>query len=766
MDVYDNVPSWSSGEVVYKTGWPDPPADWPNSYIKPDFSAPGVDVYSSVPGGWNYSSGTSMAAPHVAGTIALMLESNPALTVDDIYDALKLTSSDLGAPGKDTRYGWGVINAFDATILVRSNSGVQGYVVDALTSEGIAGAKVTIQETGWVRHTAENGYYRIFASPDNYTLAVSAFGYCDNTAAASVVENQWTTLNIALAPLPTGSISGEVTDDAFNPIENAVISLLGTPLSARTDNTGSYILEAPIDNYDVEALAWGHRPAFAYDVEILENQITTVNFQLEPARFVLWDDTKDTDGDSLTGNYLYLYQLLTDNGFAVDELTTGPINYGVLNNYDILVLIDPELDFSSSEIADIQNWVWAGGALIIIPNGGYPPTLNTLMAPYGVQMTGRTGGYGITTDTVSHPITQDVDAIYVDWVREISVISPSTCLAWVMELSERYAFLSVTDGGEVVVISDSNIMDNPGIGMAGNAQLMLNIFNYVGIKPEHELSVTLEAPTFLEPGTSFLLEATVYNRGLENENNVELQLLIENTIVDSVIIPELPAGTSYTLSYMWTPTVEGTYEVKAYAPPVPDEGYTGNNIVSKTVDVQILPDILIVADNDASSWIRGTSLPEFESALIAADYDYSVWKESTMGRPSLEFLTKFELVIWTCGDYWNWAVDPTDAEMLEVYLAQGGNILLEGEDIGYDHYADDFMVNVAHAIMQRDGTGALGLTVTDLTHPVTQGLPTTFSWLQMPPYDDGVAPTNGGFEVIQYTGTPCAGSFLKNMTLP
>lgn len=162
--------------------------------------------------------------------------------------------------------------------------------------------------------------------------------------------------------------------------------------------------------------------------------------------------------------------------------------------------------------------------------------------------------------------------------------------------------------------------------------------------------------------------------------------------------------------------------------------------------------ILIVADDDGSDLVRGTSLPEFESALTAADYSYSVWIESTMGHPSLEYLLDFALVIWTCGDYWGWAVDPTDAATLESYLAQGGNILLEGEDIGFDHGSDSFMVNVAHATMEVDGTGAPGLTVS-LTHPVTQGLPTTFTWETTPPYDDDVTPTNGGYEVIRYTGT-------------
>lgn len=279
--------------------------------------------------------------------------------------------------------------------------------------------------------------------------------------------------------------------------------------------------------------------------------------------------------------------------------------------------------------------------------------------------------------------------------------------------------------------------------------------NAVGlwVRYEHDIAVSLEAPTFLEPSDSSLLNVTVYNRGLSNETSVELQLLINGTIFESVMIPDLPSGSSFPFSYLWTPMIEGIYNLTAYVPPVSGELFTANNVATRVVLVQALPDILIVNDNDGSSWISGTSLQEFESALTALGYDYWVWNESSMGHPPLDFLTKFELVIWTCGDYWNWAVDPTDAVTLESYLAQGGNILLEGEDIGYDHDADGFMVNVAHAIMQVDGTGAPGLTVTDPTHPVTSDLPTSFTWLTYPPYDDGVSPTNGGAEVIQYTGT-------------
>src|SRR5690606_18726431 len=57
--------------------------------LKPDLSAPGVAIRSSVIGGYSASwSGTSMAAPHVTGTVALLLQANAGLTVDEIEEIL------------------------------------------------------------------------------------------------------------------------------------------------------------------------------------------------------------------------------------------------------------------------------------------------------------------------------------------------------------------------------------------------------------------------------------------------------------------------------------------------------------------------------------------------------------------------------------------------------------------------------------------------------------------------------------------------------
>ena len=80
--------------------------------IKPDISAPGEDVRSAVPGGgYGLNSGTSMAAPHANGVVALMREACPDLTVPVIKQILYDTAYDLGPAGKDNSYGWGMIDA-------------------------------------------------------------------------------------------------------------------------------------------------------------------------------------------------------------------------------------------------------------------------------------------------------------------------------------------------------------------------------------------------------------------------------------------------------------------------------------------------------------------------------------------------------------------------------------------------------------------------------------------------------------------------------
>ncbi len=105
------------------------PSDCDMMSRKPEVVAPGVQVYSSVPGGgyeWYWWSGTSMAGPHVSGVVALMRQANPDLDVDSIKQILIQTAIDLGIPGEDNAHGWGIVDAYAAVLAAQQPSYVPG----------------------------------------------------------------------------------------------------------------------------------------------------------------------------------------------------------------------------------------------------------------------------------------------------------------------------------------------------------------------------------------------------------------------------------------------------------------------------------------------------------------------------------------------------------------------------------------------------------------------------------------------------------------
>lgn len=79
-----------------------------------NISAPGTNIYSTYLSGYGDMSGTSMAAPHVAGVMGLMFTVNPMLSAAQAKNLLYGSARDIGAEGWDETYGHGEVNAFAA----------------------------------------------------------------------------------------------------------------------------------------------------------------------------------------------------------------------------------------------------------------------------------------------------------------------------------------------------------------------------------------------------------------------------------------------------------------------------------------------------------------------------------------------------------------------------------------------------------------------------------------------------------------------------
>ncbi|MEO3779570.1 S8 family serine peptidase [Micromonospora sp. B11E3] len=231
-----------------------------NGDIKPNIAAPGANVRSSIPGGYDVFSGTSMASPHTAATVALMWSASPALQGDiaetkRILDdtAIDVNALTCGGTLDDNNvFGEGRLDAFAA--VSATPRGALGALGGQVTSggAGLAGATVTV--TGPMTRTgttaADGGYGFDRLMVGDYAIFVSKFGYVTATGSATIVENGTADVDIDVTQAPSAVLSGTVTTSA-GPAGGATVTVGNTPVSTTADAQGRYSVTVPQGQYNV-----------------------------------------------------------------------------------------------------------------------------------------------------------------------------------------------------------------------------------------------------------------------------------------------------------------------------------------------------------------------------------------------------------------------------------------------------------------------------------------------------------------------------------
>ncbi len=164
-----------------------------------ELTAPGYAIYSTynrrdnVYSGYTFMSGTSMAAPHVAGLAGLLLSQDPGRTPGEIRELMRRTAVDLGEVARDNRFGYGRIDVAAGLALGYAES-VAGGTPGRLSGQvsmvggregqrsGVLEAVVRVrtlagQEVARVQPAPENGRWEVTSlAPGTYRVMADVPG--------------------------------------------------------------------------------------------------------------------------------------------------------------------------------------------------------------------------------------------------------------------------------------------------------------------------------------------------------------------------------------------------------------------------------------------------------------------------------------------------------------------------------------------------------------------------------------------------------------
>lgn len=231
---------------------------------KPDIAAPGQSVRSAATGSRYASfSGTSMAAPHVAGAVALIWSRSPVVRGN--VAATKVLLDDAAVDVDDTRCGGtlernnaageGRLDAYAAAVPAPPGpvGRLEGWLIDEETSARVPGVSVQVMSSGYLQHvtTGADGAFGFNVFPGRARLIASAFGYEPRTVDFTVGEGETVVAVPVLTTRARFMISGRIMEGSHASV-GATVTVADTPISAVTDAHGRYWIHGvPTGSYQL-----------------------------------------------------------------------------------------------------------------------------------------------------------------------------------------------------------------------------------------------------------------------------------------------------------------------------------------------------------------------------------------------------------------------------------------------------------------------------------------------------------------------------------
>ncbi|MFQ5909875.1 MAG: DUF4350 domain-containing protein [Thermoplasmata archaeon] len=368
-------------------------------------------------------------------------------------------------------------------------------------------------------------------------------------------------MNVAVNLTIDGALVDNTTIAFLQNGTTAPVTLYWTPVIERTYNVCLEVTPVPGES-------------------MVSNNINCVDVDVRSIKgSILIDQTHGTDNAS---SYSILIADLLAEGYEIYYQGSIPITTSDLSGHDVFMIPQPFQFYSASELSAIQTFVSSGNGLLVLGDND-PPVFTDLTSFAGITWISG-GTSGTTTSITPHQITTGIAVIDLDSPMSEMLVSGSA-MSLVRDPGGGNALVVSTSPGRVAGFSDESSFMDFGITYADNEQLAINIIDWLmGTVYDHDVAViNFNAPGFVNPGVNFFVNATIKNLGRNNETNLTVEFNVNSVLEDNLTIPFLAVGASQDVSFNYSATVEGFYDVEILVQPVPIENFTGNNWAKQTV---------------------------------------------------------------------------------------------------------------------------------------------------------------------------------------